>query len=106
MDDEPVPEPDILGIRVRYTNMVFTPQTSISWGGAGIIDKPFSDFFSGGFSSYRGPDFISSLRIEIPGLRIIPDQVVPEPEEYALALGLFALALFFCTPLSAKEKGE
>ena len=84
-------DPDNLGIRVPGSNMSFTNGQTSSWIGAGIINKPIGDFFAGTFNNRvsNGPDFAAdatgSVRL------VINSQIIPEPEEYALVFGLFAL---------------
>ena len=61
-----------------------------SWVGAGIINKPIGDFFAGTFNNRADSPFFAansqgSIRITINSA------FIPEPEEYALVFGLFAL---------------
>ena len=62
-----------------------------SWVGAGLVSKPIGDFFVGTFNNRADAPFfagnsVGSVRV------IVNSQIIPEPEEYALVLGLFALA--------------
>ncbi len=62
-----------------------------SWVGAGLINKPIGDFFTGTFNNRADAPFfaansVGSVRV------IVNSQFIPEPEEYALVFGLFALA--------------
>ena len=83
-----------MGIRVSGTALNYSSGDTSSWVGAGILSKPIGDFFAGTFnnrstSSSPGPQFAAqsngSVRVTINS------QVIPEPEEYALVFGLFAL---------------
>ena len=82
---------DTLGIRVAGSNLSFTNGQTSSWTGAGLINKPIGDFFAGTFNNRvsNGPDFAAdatgSIRL------VVNSQIIPEPEEYALVFGLFAL---------------
>ena len=86
MDDDNN-SPDDLGIRVSGSALSYSSGDSSAWVGSGLVDKPISDFFAGTYNS-QGPFFTS-----LSGMRVtINSQVIPEPEEYALVFGLFALA--------------
>ncbi len=97
MDDDA--NADDLGIRVSgSSNFSFANGNSSAWVGAGIIDKPISDFFAGTFNNDSGstiptPWFSAvadgSVRV------VVNSQVIPEPKEYALVFGLFALGFVF-----------
>ena len=97
MDDDSTA--DDLGPRVSGTALEFSSGASSAWRGAGIIDKPIGDFFAGTFNNWvvgiprNDPNFAAasdgSVRL------IINSQVIPEPEEYALVFGLFALGFVF-----------
>ncbi len=86
---------DTLGIRVAGSNLSFTNGQTSSWVGAGILNKPIGDFFAGTFNNRvsNGPDFAAdatgSIRL------VVNSQIIPEPEEYALVFGLFALGFVF-----------
>ena len=65
-----------------------------SWVGAGIINKPIGDFFTGTFNNRADAPFfaansVGSVRV------VVNSQIIPEPEEYALVFGLFALGFIF-----------
>ena len=80
-------------------NLLYTTNAaSFGWFGSGIMDKPIGDFFSGNTETYRNimnaanaPYFVSR-----PGTGNVSTRfhrhVIPEPEEYALVFGVFALA--------------
>ena len=87
-----------MGIRVSGTALSYSSGDTSSWVGAGILNKPIGDFFTGTYnnrsvSSSPGPRFAAlsngSVRV------IVNSQVIPEPEEYALVFGLFALGFVF-----------
>ncbi len=77
---------DGLGIRIQPPNLLYSNGEASSWVGAGLIDKPIGDFFAGTFNprSGRGPNF-GTMQV------VVNSQIIPEPEEYALVFGLFAL---------------
>ena len=84
----------------------FSSSQSSAWTGAGILNKPIGDFFagtynrtSGAFSqvSYFVANSLNSLQVTINSA------IIPEPEEYALIFGLFALGFCFLSPPNAKE---
>ena len=87
---------DNLGIRASSSLSYGTTQSS-AWTGAGIINKPIGDFFSGrtfnnlgaGSNPNWGPWFAAasdgSVRV------VVNSQIIPEPEECALVFALFAL---------------
>ncbi len=65
-----------------------------AWIGAGLINKPIGDFFTGTFNNRADAPFfaansVGSVRV------IVNSQFIPEPEEYALIFGLFALGFVF-----------
>ena len=87
---------DWLGPRVGGgSNLTYgTNRPAVTWVGAGLIDKPIGDFRSrdpyirnkGNIIGYFGANALGN------GLRIrVHSSTVPEPEEYALVFGLFAL---------------
>ena len=85
---------DIMGIRVSGSVLSYSIGDSSAWVGSGIINKPIGDFFAGTFNNVGdgnsgGPWFAAnnngSLQV------IVNSQIIPEPEEYALVFGLFAL---------------
>ena len=86
-----------MGIRVSGSALSFTNGQSSAWTGAGIISKPIGDFFAGTFPNDGGgnenPWFAArsngSLQVTFNS------QIIPEPEEYALIFGLFALGFVF-----------
>ena len=85
MDDDNN-SPDDLGIRVSGSALSYSSGDSSAWVGSGLVNKPISDFFAGTYNS-QGPFFTS-----LSGMRVVVNsQVIPEPEEYALIFGLFAL---------------
>ncbi len=80
---------DNIGIRVSsgFNYGSYSGQAS-SWTGSGLlINKPVSDFVSGNVNHFAGtdPNFASGVTLRFHSA------VIPEPEEYALVFGLFAL---------------
>ena len=83
-----------MGIRVSGSNLSYSAGQSSAWVGAGLINKPIGDFFTGFTfnNTPTSPDFAQGSG----GLRVVVNsQVIPEPEEYALVFGLFALGFIF-----------
>ncbi len=93
MDENSFGSRDSLGIRIQSPNLLYGSGEASSWIGAGIINKPIGDFFTGTFNTADGDTYLTTgnnqLRI------IVNSQVIPEPEEYALIFGLFALGFVF-----------
>ena len=93
---------DELGIRVSGSSFTYNAGGTSTWTGAGILAKPFSDFYSGdtdgtafsfnnlGAGATGGPRFAAGSDGSIV-VRFHRGTVIPEPQEYALAFGLFAL---------------
>ena len=91
---------DELGIRVSGSSFRYDAGGTSAWSGAGILAKPFSDFYSGaadGTFSFNnlgtgqtGPRFATGSAGSVV-VRFHRGTVIPEPEEYALVFGLFAL---------------
>ena len=96
---------DTVGIRVSGTTpLSYTNGASVSWTGQGTMPYPIGDFSVTAANQYYynfrfGPYFATAGTLGTPssgGFRIMvssmPKALVPEPEEYAFVLGLFALA--------------
>ena len=84
---------DEMGIRVSGSALSHSHGDSSAWTGAGIINKPIGDFFAGNYALHSGsrPNFATSNGVQVR----VNSQIIPEPEEYALVFGLFALAFVF-----------
>ena len=82
---------DELGIRVSGSNNLnYSSGASSAWVGSGLINKPISDFHAGTLNNTAlGTPRFGSVRV------IVNNQVIPEPEEYALVFALFALGFVF-----------
>ena len=82
---------DELGIRVSGSNNLnYFSGASSAWTGAGLINKPIGDFHAGTLNNTAlGTPRFGSVRV------IVNNQVIPEPEEYALVFALFALGFVF-----------
>ncbi len=81
---------DNFGIRVSGSSLSYSSGNSSAWVGSGILNKPIGDFFAGTFNNNAFQSIFAansggSVRV------VINSQVIPEPEEYALVFGLFAL---------------
>ena len=92
---------DELGIRVSGGAFRYEATSASAWSGAGILAKPFSDFYTGaadgtfsfnnlGTGATSGPRFAAGSDGSVV-VRFHRGTLIPEPEEYALAFGLFAL---------------
>ncbi len=95
---------DEIGIRITPPNLVYSSNAVSRWIGSGILNKPIGDFlwgndfsaaergvpyYSRGFQTgapYFAENRAHSIQISVHALTI------PEPKEYALVFGLFALA--------------
>ena len=84
-----------LGIRVSPSALSASPGNAVTWTGAGLLNKPIGDFNAGTFNNNgtSGPWFAGNgaNRIRVT----VNSQVIPEPKEYALVFGLFALGFVF-----------
>ncbi len=96
---------DEVGFRVNsnFNYGLLSGQPS-SWTGSGLlINKPIGDFFIKNAGNFDGlnPNFASSgvtLRIH--------SGIIPEPEEYALVFGLFALGFVFFHRWQKKRQAQ
>ena len=88
MDEDSFSTRDGWGIRIQSPNLLYGSGEASSWVGAGIINKPIGDFFTGTFNTADGDTYLTTgnnqLRI------VVNSQIIPEPEEYALVFALFA----------------
>ena len=84
---------DEMGIRVSGSSFSYSRWASSAWAGSGLINKPIGDFFGGNYDLHASsrPDFAISNGVQVR----VNSQIIPEPEEYALVFGLFALAFVF-----------
>lgn len=92
---------DELGIRVSGSAFRYDASGTSAWSGAGILAKPFSDFYSGssdgiftfnnlGTGGTGGPRFAAGSDGSVQ-VRFHRGTLIPEPQEYALVFGLLAL---------------
>ena len=92
---------DEMGIRIAPPNLVYSANDASSWFGSGVLDKPFSDFIIGSSNTGNTQDprlyFAGGVRWHTSG------RIIPEPEEYALVVGLFALAFVILHRCFQKE---
>ena len=100
-DSQPVLGNHDLGIRASQYYFYSAPQT-VSWSGAGILTNfNMSQFNLGTYQSSSHPNFSShSLRLTVSS------QIVPEPEEYALIFGLFALGFVLFRRRMQKKRAQ
>ncbi len=88
-------------------NLSYTNGQTFRWFGSGIMDKPIGDFRASEHFSLLGFDSIQTLtdRPYFGGVHVsIYHRVIPEPEEYALVFGLFALGFIFFRQFQKKTK--
>ena len=93
---------DDIGIRVSGGSFRYDAGATSAWSGAGILAKPISDFeiVSGAFPNragaigVEGPLFAANNSGSVR-IRLHHGTIIPEPEEYALLFGLFALGFVF-----------
>ncbi len=92
---------DRIGIRVSGGAFIYQSGDASAWSGAGLLNKPFSEFETGAtdgtftFNNWAnlpisGPAFAQRTQGSVQ-LRFHRGTIIPEPEEYALVFGLFAL---------------
>ena len=85
---------DQIGIRVSsgFNYGSYSGQAS-SWTGSGLlINKPVSDFVSGNVREWNDQGLRLRPNFSSGGVTLrFHSAIIPEPEEYALIFGLFAL---------------
>ena len=88
-----------LGIRVNQYYLYSAPET-VSWSGAGVLTNfNMSQFNPGIYQSSSHPNFSShALRLTVNS------RAIPEPQEYDLIFGLFALGLVFFRHWQKKQR--
>lgn len=91
-----------LGIGVAGSQMNFVQDGLTAWSGSGLVAKPISDFFAGEFNNGVGLPYFADG--SIGSVRVHIHRLIPEPEEYALAFGLFALGFAFFHRRQQKKK--
>lgn len=86
---------DQIGIRLNTANFSYTTNgATFIWHGTGIVDKPIGDFHVGAYENAEGEAYF--LRNVSSSIEMrVHRRFLPEPEEYALAFGLFALGFVF-----------
>lgn len=93
---------DEIGVRgTAGNNLAYATNGYFRWFGAGVLGKPIGDFDFGPEDSFRRfwNEGGASSKIyfdEFSGgiIMDIHRNVIPEPKEYALVFGLFALGFF------------
>ena len=100
-DSQPVLGDHDLGIRVSSYHF-YTSGNAVSWSGAGILTNfNMSQFNPGTYQSSSHPNFSSqSLRLTVNS------RAIPEPEQYALIFGLFALGFVFFHRCITRKKRQ
>lgn len=91
---------DELGVRVSGGSFRYENAAGSAWSGAGLLAKPFSDFYAGDAdgtftfnnlgSATTGPRFAAESQGSVQ-VRFHRGTIIPEPEAYALVFGMFAL---------------
>ena len=79
-------------------NLAYTNGQTIRWFGSGILNKPISNFTAGtysvlGWGHVLGAPYFAERRAWTLQISV-HTHVIPEPAEYALVFGLFALGFF------------
>ncbi len=98
---------DEMGIRgTPPNNLVFTNGQTSRLFGAGILNKPIGDFLTSDndsrhFDSRQGAPYFGNIF----GV-FIHSRAIPEPEEYALVFGLFALAFVILKNAYERRNGR
>ncbi len=99
---------DNIGIRVSSTfNYGSYVGQASSWTGSGLLPKPIGDFFIKNVNNWESlnPNFATGWDNAVT-LRI-HSAIIPEPEEYALVFGLFALGfVFFHRRITRKKRQQ
>ena len=103
MNDDPgsgATDRDELGVRVSGSAFRYESTSATAWSGAGLLAKPFSDFYAGATdgtfifnnvgSATTGPRFAAETQGSVQ-VRFHRGTIIPEPEAYALVFGLFAM---------------
>ena len=88
---------DYLGIALREDTR-YHPYKPFEWRGSGNVDKPISDFYLGTRTSWEDSAY------SFVGEGLLTIDIVPEPEEYAIVFGLFALGFVFFHRRQQKKK--
>lgn len=108
---------DDLGIRVSGGAFRYENNDASSCSGAGLLNKPFSDFETGstdGIFTFNnqaglpntGPGFAANSRGSVQ-VRFHRGTIIREPEEYVLFFGLFALGfVFFHRRITQKKRRQ
>ena len=90
--DDDASNRDDMGIRVSGSSLSYSSGNSSAWVGSRIINKAIGDFFTGAFNNRAAVGDPSFAARSNGAVRlVINSQIIPEPEEYALIFGLFAL---------------
>ena len=101
---------DEIGIRGTSGggNLAYTNGNRITWFGTGIINKPIDDFLHGSHSLASWPSMQGAPYFAGPGDVSISVRrnVIPEPAEYALVFGLFALAFVIFRKYKVQQDGK
>ena len=100
-DSQPVLGDHDLGIRASSFHF-YTFGNAVSWSGAGILTNfNMSQFNPGTYQSSSHPNFSSQpLRLTVNS------RAIPEPEQYALVFGLFALGFVITRRHFQKKRKE
>ena len=80
-----------MGIRVSGSSFSYSSGNSSAWVGAGVINKPIGDFFTGTYTLHASSRPLFAANDGSSVQFVVNSQIIPEPEEYALVFGLFAL---------------
>ena len=81
------------------SNLTYSSNSVVELLGKSVLGKPITDFNYGTYPSKISPYF-SDEPIQIR----IHREIIPEPKEYAIAFGLFALGFVFFHRRQQKKK--
>lgn len=70
------------------------------------MDKPISDFFVASFPSTIGDPYFSGRGWSEIQLEVFSNHVIPEPAEYALVFGLFAIGFVIFMKYKVQQDGK
>ena len=102
---------DEMGIRINPPNLVYTTNDASLWFGAGILDKSVNDFFPQSQAYAHDARALGSVMphpyfANNGVIYQIHRRVIPEPAEYALVFGLFALGFAFFRHFRKETRNE
>ena len=107
-----------MGIRVTASSISYSTNDAVSWSGQGILSQSITNFAVNTAGEYYynyifGPYFPAAGALGAPsfsGFRVMVSStlaaLIPEPEEYAIVFGLFALGFIFFHRHITRKNGK